>query len=161
MSGLVVDLDRLSTVDDIFQKTKRDSISYRVIAQFIDMEYSLPETLSSKYFCKVLIQNLPGFKLPQVQDSGVLPDNPLLIKGIYMEENIFKEFFINEATKITLQPGDPIDIQIISWNEYDEEGSIIWEALNLGKISVDDVRDLREFILSPQGQDFMNPQPGL
>lgn len=157
MSQLIFDISELLKNDDIQENQQYDPQHYRIFAQFIDIEY-VPSDSSKKYFCKLLIQNLPNFELKvNINDvSTSVPENQVLCH-LYMEESTFLQFFINEETKIDLQPGDPVDIQAVTWHEYDDNNTIILESINLRQITIKEVDALRDFILSPEGRCFFNP----
>ena len=74
-----------------------------------------------------------------------------------MEENTFVQLFINEETKINLQPGDPVDIQAVTWYDYDEDDTVILESINLQPITIKEIDALKAFILSPDGRYFFDP----
>lgn len=158
MSGLIFDIDDLTVPDDNQQNLRNDPIHYRLIAQFIDMEYSSNDSIE-KYFCKILIRNLPALKdVNEMLKEDSLIHETHLIRPLYMDENTFEQFFIDDGTKIDFQPGDPIDIQTLTWNECDSNNDIIWEAVDLRKITMEEIDSLRTFILSPQGRSFLNTQ---
>ncbi|CAL9730068.1 telomere length regulation protein Ten1p [Monosporozyma unispora] len=157
MSGLIFDIDDLTVPYGHGQQGRDGPIHFRIIAQFIDMEYSTCGT-NNKYFCKILIRNLPALEtVNQSLKQDLLLHETHLIFPLYMEENTFEQFFINDGTKIDFQPGDPIDIQTLTWNGHDSNDDTIWEAVNLSRITMEEVDSLRDFILSPQGQHFLNP----
>lgn len=156
MSALIFDIDDLIVPYDNQQSGKNDPTHYRIIAQFIDMEYSSGET-TEKYFCKILIRNLPALKdVNEMLKEDSLLHETHLIFPLYMDENTFNQFFIEDATKIDFQPGDPIDIQTLTWNECDSNNDIIWEAVDLKKVTMEEIDSLRTFVLSPQGRYFLN-----
>lgn len=158
MSRLVFDVSEFSKNDNTRENRQNVLQQYRIFAQFIDIEY-VPSGSSSKYFSKLLIRNLSIFG----SNGGLHTENYKPIPEshtsfhLYMEENTFVQLFINEETKINLQPGDPVDIQAVTWYDYDEDDTVILESINLQPITIKEIDALKAFILSPEGRYFFDP----
>lgn len=157
MSRLVFDVSEFSKNDNTRENRQNVLQQYRIFAQFIDIEY-VPSGSSSKYFSKLLIRNLSIFG----SNGSLHTENykPILENHksfhLYMEENTFVQLFINEETKINLQPGDPVDIQAVTWYDYDEDDTVILESINLQPITIKEIDALKAFILSPEGRYFFD-----
>lgn len=151
MSRLIFDINEFFSKNDNIPENRQNFLQqYRIFAQFIDIEY-VPFDSSNKYFSKLLIRNLSIFESNRSLNTETTSFH------LYMEENTFVQLFINEETKIDLQPGDPVDIQAVTWYDYNDNNTIILESVNLRPITIKEIDALKEFILSPEGRYFINP----
>lgn len=151
MSRLIFDINEFFLKNDNILENRQNFLQqYRIFAQFIDIEY-VPFDSSNKYFSKLLIRNLSIFESNRGLNTKTTSFH------LYMEENTFVQLFINEETKIDLQPGDPVDIQAVTWYDYDDNNTIILESVNLRPITIKEIDALKEFILSPEGRYFIDP----
>lgn len=157
MSKLLLNVNRLiNPTDDFIQLFNLHSIKYRIIVQFLDAV-----VLNEDNFT-MIVQNLAEFDNLRSEFSN---SNKFITSkdklSLNMDLGLYQYYFVNDNTKLNIQTGEPLSINIICWKSDSNNmtinfnQTIKWEILNMSKLNLIDIQELKNFILSPSGKEFI------
>lgn len=154
MSKLLLNVNKLlNPTDDLIQLYNINSIKYRIVVQFLDIITLDDDSI------EILVQNLHDFDDLYIQE--ITEQN--FPKGIAMhlkiDSTLYEHYFINAKSKLNIQPGEVLSINIICWKSESERtvdsGEMKWHVVNMSKLNLVEVEDLRNFLLTPLGKQFI------
>ncbi|CCC66705.1 hypothetical protein NCAS_0A01470 [Naumovozyma castellii] len=157
MSQLVVDICKLNQVllnlnersKEIFTNSSR---RFRVVAQLLDIQ-PYDDEENEGFLCKLIVGNLPDFHAQILDDVAHFTQVKNVRLELYVSESLYRSTFDINCSNRTPELYDAVDLTVAIWNNGFI--NIKCEVIDIEILNLEEVNQLREFIASPMGQEFL------